>query len=110
MLGPIGWSLAGAGVVAGGIGFLNQWFKRNDRKLTTVAIAIIIAIGDNPYEWFGFQDTASLVEVKQAYRAMMKTLHPDLLQKYLPEWVKHHFNELLLKTQESYEQIKKYQT
>ena len=109
MLGPIGWALAGAGVVAGGIVILSQWFKRNDQKLTTVVIAIIIAIGDNPYEWFGFEETAPFTEVRQTYRAMMKTFHPDLLPKHLPDWVKHRFNELLLQTQENYEQIGKYQ-
>lgn len=109
MLGPIGWALAGAGVVAGGIVFLNQWFKRNDQKLTTVVIAIIIAIGDNPYEWFGFEETAPFTEVRQVYREMMKTFHPDLLPKHLPDWVKQQFNEVLLKTQENYEQIRKYQ-
>ena len=109
MLGPIGWALAGAGVVAGGIVFLSQWFKRNDQKLTTVVIAIIIAIGDNPYEWFGFEETAPFTEVRQAYRAMMKTFHPDLLPKDLPDWVKHRFNELLLQTRENYELIQKYQ-
>lgn len=110
ILGPIGWTLAGATVVVGGVGFLNQWFKRNDHKLATVVIAIIIGIGDNPYEWFGLQETAPLTEVKQAYRAMMRTLHPDLVHKHLPEWVKHRFNELLLQTQENYEVIKKYQS
>jgi uncharacterized protein YaaW (UPF0174 family) len=109
LMGPIGWALAGTTVLAGGVAFLNQWFKRNDHKLAMVVIAIIIAIGDNPYEWFGFQETASLADVKQAYRAMMKTFHPDLLQKHLPEWVKHRLNELLLQTEENYEQIKKYQ-
>ena len=109
MLGPIGWALAGAGVVAGGIVFLSQWLKRNDQKLTTVVIAIIIAIGDNPYEWFGFEETAPFTEVRQAYRAMMKTFHPDLLPKHLPDWVKLRFNELLLQTQENYERIGKYQ-
>jgi DnaJ-domain-containing protein 1 len=109
MLGPIGWALAGAGVVAGGIVFLSQWFKQNDKKLTTVVIAIIIAIGDNPYEWFGLEETAPFTEVKQAYRAMMKTFHPDMLSKHLPDWVKHHFNKLLLQTEENYERIRKYQ-
>ena len=111
MLGPIGWTLVGATVAIGGFSFLNQWFKqRNDHKLATVVIAIIIGIGDNPYEWFGLQETASLAEVKQAYRAMMKTFHPDIVQEHLPEWVKHHFNERLLQTQENYEIIKKYQS
>lgn len=109
MLGPIGWALAGASVVAGSIGLLNQWFKRNDPKLTTVVIAIIIAIGDNPYEWFGFEETAPFTEVRQVYREMMKAFHPDLLPKHLPDWMKHHFNELLLQTQENYERIAKYQ-
>ncbi len=109
MLGPIGWALAGASVVTGGIVYLSQWFKRNDPKLTTVVIAIIIALGDNPYEWFGLEETAPFTEVRQAYRAMMKTFHPDLLPKDLPDWVKHRFNEFLLQTQENYERIGKYQ-
>ncbi len=109
MLGPIGWVLAGTGVVAGGFVFLNQWFKRNDQKLTAVVIAIIIAIGDNPYQWFGLEETSPFTEARQAYREMMKTFHPDVLPKHLPDWVKHSFNELLLQTQENYEQIRKYQ-
>lgn len=109
MLGPIGWTFVSVGVIASGIGFLSQLFKKNDQKLTTVVIAIIIAIGDNPYEWFGFQEIVPFREVRQAYHAMMKTFHPDLLQERLPEWVKHRFNEFLLQTQENYEQIKKYQ-
>src|SRR5215213_8596766 len=107
MLGPIGWTLVSVGVIAGGIGFLSQLFKKNDQKLTTVVIAIIIAIGENPYEWFGFQEIVPFREVRQAYHTMMKTFHPDLLQEHLPEWVKHRFNELLLQTQENYEQIEK---
>lgn len=109
ILGPVGWALAGAGFIASGIAFLSQLLKRNDSKFTTVVIAIIIAIGDNPYEWFGFEETASFTEVRQTYQAMMKTFHPDLLPKHLPDWVKHRFNELLLQTQENYEQIGKYQ-
>ncbi|MCL4298464.1 MAG: J domain-containing protein [Anaerolineae bacterium] len=75
-----------------------------------VVLAIIIAIGDNPYDWFGLPETASVEEVKQAYRAMMKAFHPDHLPDHLPEWVKHRLNELLLQTQENYEEIKKYIT
>lgn len=110
MLGPIGWALVGTGVVATGITLLNQWLKRHDQKLMVVVIAIIIAIGDNPFDWFGLPQTASSAEVKQAHRAMMKTFHPDRLPEHLPEWVKHRFNELLLQTQENYEEIKKHTT
>ena len=109
MLGPIGWALAGASVIAGGIVFLSKLFQRNDQKFTTIVIAIIIAIGDNSYEWFGFEETAPFTEVRQAYRAMMKTFHPDLLPNHLPDWVKHRFNELLLQTHENYLQIRKSQ-
>lgn len=109
ILGPIGWVIAGAGAVAGGAVYLNQFFKRNDSKLVTVVVAIILAIGDNPYQWFGFEDTAPFTAVKQAYRAMMKTFHPDLLPKDLPDWVKNRFNEFLLQTQENYERIEKFQ-
>ena len=110
MLGPIGWALAGATVAIGGFSFINQLFNRNNHKLATVVIAIIVGIGDNPYEWFGLQETTPFTEVKQTYRAMMKTFHPDLVQKNLPEWLKHRFNELLLQTQENYELIEKYQS
>jgi len=111
ILAPIGWTFAIAGIGITSLSFLNQWLKqRNDKKLATVVIAIIIGIGDNPYEWFGLQETAPLAEVKQAYRAMMKTFHPDLVQENLPEWVKHRFNELVLQTYENYEIIKKYQS
>lgn len=110
VLGPIGWALAGAGIVAGGIAFLSQLLKRNDSKFTTVVIAIIIAIGDNPYEMFGLEETAPFTEVQQAYQAMMKIFHPDLLPKHLPNWVKHRFNENLLQTQEAYEKITKFQS
>lgn len=109
ILGPIGWVLTGAGAVASGIGFVNQWLKRNDFKMATVVIAIIIAIGDNPYDWFGLDDTAPFKEVTQAYQAMMKTFHPDLLPNHLPDWVIHRFNEFLLQTQENYQKIRKYQ-
>jgi len=108
-LGPIGWVLAGAGVVAGGAGFVKQWSKRRDEKLKAVVIAIIKAIGDNPYEWFGLIETASMQSVTAAYRALMKTFHPDVIQEGLPEWVKHRFNELLLLTQENYERIQRHQ-
>jgi uncharacterized protein YaaW (UPF0174 family) len=110
LLGPIGWALAGIGVIASGVGFLNLWLKRDDQKLVTVVIAMIIAIGENPYEWFGFNEDVPFAEVKQAYRAMMKTFHPDVLPEHLPEWVKHSHNELLLKTHENYELIKMYQS
>jgi len=109
MLGPIGWGIAGAGAVAGGIAFLSQLLKRNDQKLTTVVIAIIIAIGENPYEWFGFDETVSFTEVRQTFRAMMKTFHPDLLPKHLPDWLNHRFNEFLLQTLDNFEQIRKHQ-
>jgi hypothetical protein len=39
----------------------------------------------------------------------METFHPDLLWKHLPDWVKQRINEFLLKTQENYEQIGRYQ-
>ena len=107
-LGPIGWALAGAGALVTGGHFLWKWFGRNDEKLKVVVVAIITAIGDDPYEWFGLSETASMDDVKRAYRAMMKTLHPDILQEQLPEWVKLRFNELLLQTQEHYERIQKH--
>jgi len=110
MLGPIGWTMAGAGVIAGSIGYLNLLFKKNEDKLIPVVVAIILKIGENPYEYFGLKETDSFAEVKKIYHAMMKTFHPDLLQEHMPEWVKHQFNELLLKTQENFEKIEKRQS
>ena len=107
-LGPIGWALAGAGVIAGGAAFLAKWLSKRQEKLKVVVIAIIEALGDNPYEWFGLTEAAPAESVKTAYRAMMKTFHPDKLDKGLPDWVKHRFNGLLLQTQENYERIKRH--
>lgn len=108
ILGPVGWVLAGAGVVAGGSVFLAQWFKNREEKLKAVVIGIILAVGENPYEWFGMVEIDPMPEVKRTYRAMMRTFHPDVIQKQLPEWVRLHFNELLLQTQENYERIQKH--
>lgn len=108
VLGPIGWVLAGSAAVVGGAAFLAQWIKSRDNLLQVVVIAIIRIIGDNPYEWFGLTETASMQSVKSAYRAMMKTFHPDKLQHGLPEWTKHHFNQLLLKTRENYDRIQRH--
>lgn len=108
-LGPVGWVLAGTVGVAGGVAVLWQWFRRREEKLKVVVLAVIQAIGDDPYEWFGLNDAASMESVKTAYRAMMKTLHPDVLQNNLPDWLKHRFNELLLRTQENYERIQMHQ-
>lgn len=108
ILGPVGWVLAGAGVVAGGSVFLAQWFKNREEKLKAVVIGIILAVGENPYEWFGMVETDRMPEVKRTYHAMMRTFHPDVIQKQLPEWVRLHFNEMLLQTQENYERIQKH--
>lgn len=105
VLGPVGWVLAGTVGVAGGAAVLWQWLKRGDEKLKVVVLTIIQAIGDNPYEWFGLTETATAEEIKATYRAMMKTLHPDVVEVQLPDWLKHRFNELLLRTQENYERI-----
>jgi len=106
-LGPVGWALAGTGVLVAGIGLLSSWLNGNDPKLQVVVLSIIIALGDSPYDWFGLPETASFDEIKTAYRAMMKTLHPDVTQNNLPDWVKQRFNEWLLLTQENYQKIKK---
>lgn len=108
MLGPTGWVLIGAAVVTGGGAAFAARLKRERVRLEIVVLAIIAAIGENSYEWFGLSETASLQECKSAYRAMMKTLHPDRLEQKLPDWLKHQFNELLLRTQENYERIQQH--
>ena len=107
ILGPVGWVLVGAGVLAGGAGYFSQRLKRRDEKLKVVVATISLYIR-NPYKWFGLTEDASMPQVKSAYRAMMKTFHPDKVERELPDWVKGHFNEMLLKTQESFERIKRH--
>ena len=106
--GPIGWVLTSAGIAVAA-DFLPKLFSKRGQKLKIVIIAIIRTLGEDPFEWFGLNEFASNAEVKATYQAMMKTFHPDTLSKNLPGWVKYQFNEWLLKTQESYDLIKKYQ-
>ena len=107
-LGPIGWVLTSAGIAVAA-DFLPKLFNKRGQKLKIVVIAIIRALGEDPFEWFGLNESASTDEVKATYKAMMKTIHPDTVSKKLPGWVKYQFNEWLLQTQESYDLIKKYQ-
>lgn len=105
VLGPVGWIISGTCAAAGIAVAFQRFLKQGDKKLQVIVLAIIQAIGDNPYEWFGLSETAPMDEIKTAYRAMMKTLHPDVLEERLADWLKQRFNELLLRTQENYERI-----
>lgn len=106
--GPIGWALASAGIAAA-TDFLPKLFNKRGQKFKIVVIAIIRALGEDPFEWFDLEEAASSNDVKATYKAMMKTFHPDTLSKNLPAWVRYQFNEWLLQTQENYDLIKKYQ-
>jgi uncharacterized protein YaaW (UPF0174 family) len=106
VLGPVGWTLAGAGVAVGLAGRIRSGRRaKKGQKLTLVAVALLLAIGENPFDFFGLPSTACWQDVKRTYRAMVKTLHPDTLEKGLPAWLYDDFNTKLLRCQEAYERL-----
>jgi uncharacterized protein YaaW (UPF0174 family) len=108
VLGPIGWAIAGAGIVTGiTISAMNWMQNKRDRKLMLVGVALLLAIGESPFRFFGTPHNATFDDVRQVYRSMMKTLHPDRLEKNLPQWLYDDFNEKLLRCQEMYEKLQR---
>ncbi len=105
ILGPVGWVIAGTSVLVTGAAAFNKWLKQRDAKLNLVVISLILALGENPFTFFGFTCGAPLQEVKTAYRAVMKTFHPDKIEPGLPQWIKDDFSEKLLRAQEAYNRI-----
>ncbi|MCD6554165.1 MAG: J domain-containing protein [Anaerolineae bacterium] len=105
ILGPVGWAIAGTSVLVTGAAAFNKWLKQRDSKLNLVVISLILALGENPFAFFGLTCGVPLQEVKTAYRAMMKTFHPDKIEPGLPQWVKDDFGEKLLRAQEAYNRI-----
>lgn len=108
ILGPIGWAIAGVSVVGSVIMAVHSWMKSKiERKLVLVVIALLFAIGESPFEFFGLSSNSSPEEVRKVYIAMMKTFHPDKLEKNLPEWIYDDFNEKLLRCQEAHLKIQR---
>jgi hypothetical protein len=108
ILGPIGWAIAGIGVAGSAAMAIRNWAKsKRERKLILTVIALLFAIGESPFDFFGLTPGASTGEVKQVHRAMMKTFHPDRLEKDLPQWICDDFNEKLLRCQEAYEKLQR---
>jgi hypothetical protein len=106
ILGPVGWAIAGLGLVGSAAVVVRNWWKgKGEQKLTLTVIASLVAIGESPFEFFSLSSEAPFEEVKRVYRAMMKTFHPDKLEKNLPQWVYDDFNEKLLRCQEAYEHL-----
>jgi DNA-binding transcriptional MerR regulator len=108
ILGPIGWAIAGAGVAGGAVMAIRNWAKgKGERNLMLTVVALLFAIGESPFDFFGLIPGVSLDEVKKVYRAMMKTFHPDKLERNLPQWICDDFNEKLLRCQEAYEKLQR---
>ena len=108
ILGPVGWAVAGLGVVGSLTVSLLNWRKsRRENSLTLVIVALLLAIGESPFEFFGLGNDASYENVKGAYRAMMKTLHPDRREEKVPQWLHDDFDQKLLRCQEAYEKLER---
>lgn len=109
MLGPIGWIVAGTAVsVQLARVFSSRRAREQQQKLVTLVIAMIYAIGQDPYAFFGVPATATLKEVESTYRAIVKTIHPDLVHDDVPEWMRHQLNAWLLAAAEHRQQIRDY--
>ena len=109
VLGPVGWTLTAAGVIAGGVMMFKKLSQRDESKLMIAVIGLILALGRNPYAFFGLEWGSPMEQVKKVYRAIMKTVHPDVIrpvQEHLPPWLLSQFNNVILSTQEAYEKIK----
>jgi len=113
ILGPIGWTVAGVGIVATGIAAIGKWFgAKDEEKLTSAVIGLILALGENPFVFLGLPFGASMDEVKRVRNAVMKAIHPDVLRTLLPDlppWMVSEFDTLVLRTQEAYERIQRMQ-
>jgi hypothetical protein len=108
ILGPVGWAIMGLSLASGAVVAIRNWMRgKQQRKLVLVVIMLLLSIGENPFSLFGLTNEASFEDVKRSYRAMMKTFHPDKLEKNLPQWVYDDFNEKLLRCQEAYEHLQR---
>lgn len=108
ILGPIGWAIAGVSVAGSVVMAIRNWAKgKRERNLMLTVVALLFAIGESPFNFFGLTPGAPLDDVKKVYRAIMKTFHPDRLERNLPQWICDDFNEKLLRCQEAYEKLQR---
>jgi len=110
ILGPVGWAVAGVGVAGSLAASILNWMKaRRERRLILVVVALLFAIGESPFEFFGLSHNASSDDARRVYRAMMKTLHPDRREPSLPQWLHDDFDQKLLRCQEAFEKLERIQ-
>ena len=108
VLGPVGWVLSGGVLITGASAAVLKWVKgKRDRKLVLTVVALLLAIGENPFTFLGLTSDATFEQMRMVYRAMMKTFHPDTLERSLPPWVYDDFNEKLLRCQEAYQKLER---
>lgn len=62
--------------------------------------------GRSPYRVLGVEENATVEEIKQSYRTLVKKYHPDRMVKYPPEEQKA-AKEKFIEIQDAYERIKK---
>jgi len=58
------------------------------------------------YQVLGLQPAVSSLEIKQAYRRLVKSLHPDIAHKHLTNVQQVHANERMAKLNAAYETLK----
>lgn len=114
MLGPVGWIVAGSAIT---VQIARVWGSRRERerrrKLVTLVIATIYAVGDDPFAFFGIPVSTppeGPEQLNHAYRAIVKTIHSDLVHDDAPEWMKHQLNVWLISAAEHRDRLRAYFT
>jgi hypothetical protein len=106
VLGPIGWAIAGLSVAGSTIIAIRNWAAgKQERKLMLVVYALLLAIGESPFQFLGLALDATLDEVKRVDRAIAKTFHPDMVDQNLPKWILEDFTEKWFRYQEAREKL-----
>ncbi len=102
VLGPIGWAIAGLSVAGSTVIAVRNWAAgKKERRLILTVIALLLAIGENPFQFFGLLSDAPLDEVKKVDRAIAKKFHPDTVDQNLPQWIRDDLAEKWLRYQEA---------
>ena len=106
ILGPVGWAIAGIGVVGSLALSIRNWAAgKRERRMVLSTVALLLAIGENPFRFFGLTPDSSREQVNQVSRAIAKTFHPDMLDKNLPQWILDDFANKWLRYYEAREKI-----
>ena len=108
VLGPIGWAVAGLGVAGSTIVAIRNWAaSKQEQKLVLVVAALLIRIGESPFQFSGVASDATLDDLKGVDRAIAKTLHPDILDPNLPQWILEDFANKWFRYQEAREKLER---